>query len=126
MEEELKKYGLKIHWNESDDPDREPIDFNIEDDMDNVAWVWGSHPTDDIQIECNHPTDHGCVEFGDEDTQGECVLCGATCDWHYEEDDGNVEDYCWKGKTPCIDEWYNPKKIGGIVGKYLKELQERW
>ena len=124
MGEELKKYGLKIRW--SDNKNREPIDFSIEDDKDNIAWVWGSNPWDDVQVECNHPSDHGCVEFGDEDTQGECVLCGATCDWHYEEDNGNVGDYYWKGKTPCIDEWYYPKKIGGIVGRYLKKLQERW
>lgn len=121
MKEELKKYGLEV-W-ESDNPERQLIDFDISDEEDNVAWVWGDS-LEDAEVECNHP--YQCIEWGDEDEQGECVLCGATCDWHYEEDDGNVEDYCWKGKTPCIDEWYNPKKIGGIVGKYLKELQERW
>ena len=124
MEEELKKYGLQIEWNISDDPDKEPIDFSIEDKHDNIAWVWGSEPFNDVQCECNHP--YECTEFGDEDKQGECLLCGATCDWHYEDDSGNVEDYHWEGQTPCIDEWYKPKKIGGIIGKYLKELQARW
>lgn len=120
MEEELKKYGLHAEYSEAED--REAIDFEIRDSHDELyATVWGSEPSYDVQIDCNHDI----AEYDDDETQGECVLCGATCDWHYEEDDGNVEDYCWKGKTPCIDEWYSPKKIGGIIGKYLKELQER-
>lgn len=124
MEEKLKEYGLNLRW--SDDKEREPIDFSVEDEHDNVAWVWGSEPFNDVQVECNHPTDHGCVVFGDDDEQGECVLCGAKCDWHYEDDSGNVEDYHWNGKSRCIDEWYYPKKIGGIIGEYLKELGQRW
>lgn len=130
MEEKLKKYGLKVHWNESDNPDKEPIDFSIEDDEDNVAWVWGSEPFNDVQFECNHP--YECTEFGDETEQGECLLCGATCDWHYEEeweDDGHDDEGNCVGhkvQEPVITEWYHPKKIGGMIGDYLKELQERW
>ena len=115
--------ALKIR--ESDDPDRQPVDFTVEDRHDNVAWVWGNNPQDDVQCECTHPTDHGCIEFGDDDEQGTCILCGAKCDWHYETDEGNVEEYYWKGKSRCVDEWYYSKKIGGIIGEYLKELQDK-
>ena len=64
--------------------------------------------------------------------QGECAICGATCDWHYEKEvvnEGHDEDgnyTCQVEKERVPHEWYFPKKIGGIVGKYLKELQERW
>ena len=122
MENELKEYGLKVRH--SEDSDREPIDFSIEDGEDNIAWVWGSDPWNDVQIECNHPRE--CVIFDDDEPVGECAICGATCDCHYEADEGNVEDYSWSGRTLVPHEWYPPKKIGGIVGKYLKELQERW
>lgn len=118
MKEELKEYGLHVRW--SDNPDREPIDFSIEDDNDNIAWVWGSEPWNDVQVECNHP--HELIEFDDDETVGECILCGATCDWHYQTsaDDG----YTIKERIP--HEWYSPKKIGGVIGKYLKYLQEEW
>ena len=114
MENELKEYGL--HTEQSEDQDREPIEFEIRDNHDELyATVWGSEPSYDVQIDCNHDI----VEYDDDETQGECVLCGATCDWHYENDgEGHKE------RTP--HEWYHPKKIGGIVGKYLKKLQERW
>ena len=36
MEKELKEYGLTIR--ESDNPERQLIDFTIEDEEDNVAW----------------------------------------------------------------------------------------
>lgn len=136
MEDELKKYGLKVYWknqegHNSDDPDDyEPIDFSIEDGEDNVAWVWGSDPWNDVQIECNHPEE--CVEFGDDDEQGECALCGATCDWGWVTDvvdEGHDEDgayFARTGEVRQIGEWHHPKKIGGIVGRYLKHLQERW
>lgn len=114
MEEELKEYGLHVEYSEADD--REPIDFEIRDSHDELyATVWGSEPSYDVQIDC----DHDFVEYDDDETQGECPICGATCDWHYEEDDeGN--------KIRVPHEWYHPKKIGGIVGKELKRLQERW
>lgn len=136
MEEELKKYGLKVYWknregHNSDDPDDyEPIDFSIEDGEDNVAWVWGSDPWNDVQIECNHPEE--CVEFGDDDEQGVCAICGATCDWGWVTeivDEGHDEGgayFAQTGEVRQIGEWHRPKKIGGIVGEYLKHLQERW
>ena len=124
--EELKKYGLSIHYVEKsrDDDDYEPIDFVIEDRYDNVAWVWGSDPTDDVQIECNHPEE--CMEWGDDDEWGVCKLCGATCTWHYEKDEGNVEDFYWENEVRVPDEWTHPKHIGGIVGKHLADLAKRW
>lgn len=122
IENELKEYGLRIHHAEyhgssSDPDDYEPIDFTIEDDDDNVAWVWGSEPWNDVQCECSHP--YQCIDFGDGEEQGECLLCGATCDYHYELDDEGH-------KVPEAHEWYYPKKIGGVIGKYLKKLQEEW
>ena len=119
MGEELKKYGLKLYWAERDanDPDSEPIDFDISDGEDNVAWVWGSEPFSDVQCECNHP--YQCIEFGDKEEQGECILCGAYCDWHYEKDDEGHD-------VPEPHDWYPTKKVGGLIGKYLKHLQDRW
>lgn len=122
MEEELKEYDLKVNWSEAED--REPIDFSISDGEDNVCWVWGSEPYKDVQIECNHP--YQCVEYDDDEPVGECALCGAECDCHYELDEGNVEDYYWSGRRLVPHEWHMPDKIGGIVGRYLKKLQEKW
>lgn len=114
MKDELKEYGL--HVEHSQESEKEAIDFEIRDDHDELyVTVWGNHPIDDVQIDCNHDI----VEYDDDETVGECVLCGATCDWHKEDNgEGHQE------RVP--HEWYHPKKIGGIVGKYLKELQERW
>ena len=123
MEEELKEYG-KFFMRESDSPDREPIDFSIEDGHDNVAWVWGSEPFHDIQVECNHPGEF--VQFDDDEPVGWCDLCGASCDCHYELDTGNVEDYYWSGRRLVPHSWTMPDKPGGIIGKYIKKLQESW
>lgn len=114
MEEELKEYGLHVEYNEADD--REPIDFEIRDDHGELyATVWGSNPRDDVQIDC----EHDIVEYEDDETQGECVICGAVCDWHYEDDgEGHQE------RVP--HEWYTPKKIYGVVGRELERLQDRW
>ena len=122
MQEQLKEYDLKILY--SDDEDREPIDFTIADDEDNVAWVWGSEPFKDVEVECTHPAQ--CVVFDDDEPTGYCELCGATCDAHYEMDSGNVEDYYWSGRRLVPTEWCTPKEVGGIIGKHLKELQENW
>lgn len=111
MEEELKRYGLKVYWAEAED--RDPIDFSIADEEDNVAWVWGDR--EDIEWECNHP--YQCVDFGDGEEQGECLLCGGTCDYHYEEDEAG-------NKVPEPHEWYSPKRASGLIKEYVKELQE--
>lgn len=114
MNEELKQYGLHVEYSEADD--REPIDFEIRDDHDELyATVWGSNPRDDVQIDC----EHDFVEYEDDETQGECAICGAVCDWHYE-DDGDGHEV----RVP--HDWHMPKKIGGIVGRELAQLQERW
>lgn len=113
MEEKLEEYGLNIRW--SDSPNRELIDFSIEDTQDNIAWVWGK-TLDDVEVECNHP--YQCIEFGDIEEQGVCLLCGSYCDWHYEEDDeGN--------KVPEAHEWYPRRNVGGLIEEYLRESEER-
>lgn len=112
----LKEFGLNVR--ESDNPERLPIDFAIEDEDDNIAWVWG-HNLDDVQVECNH----ALVAYGNEDEQGECVICGAHCDWHNEDDSGSVEDYHWDGKNPVPHQWYKAETPGGFIGEYLKRLE---
>lgn len=114
MIEELKEFGL--HVEHSDSPEREPIDFEIRNDQDELfATVWGSHPTDDIQIDC----DHDLVEYDDDETVGTCPICGATCFWHWEADGEG-------GRRRVAHEWNKPDKIGGIVGKELARVQEKW
>lgn len=116
MKDKLKEYGLKVR--ESDNPDREPIDFLIYDEDDNVCWVWGETP-DNVDWECNHPI----VEFDDDEPAGECLLCGSHCDCHYEADIGNVEDYAWSGRRLVPHEWHTGTQIGGLVREYLEELK---
>ena len=113
MNEELKKYGLAIR--ESDDPERQLVDFAVEDGDDNVAWVWGDS-LNDVDWECDHP--YQCIEFGDGTEQGECLLCGSYCDYHYEEDDEGH-------KVPEPHEWYPRRDVGGLIGSYLKEMQAK-
>lgn len=113
MEEELKKYDLKLR--ESDDSERDLIDFSIEDEEDNVAWIWG-HSLSDVEFECNHP--HQCIDFGDGEEQCECLLCGSFGDYHYEEDDEGH-------KVPEVHEWYPRREAGGLIGEYLKGLRTK-
>lgn len=118
--EELKDMGLSVR--ESDNPDREKIDFSIEDGQDNVAWVWGSgEPVSvdgkydlDYEVEC----DHAVVEYDDDETVGECLVCGATCDWHWEcyVDCG----YTQKSQVPHHWNAYHEGN-GGIIKKYIEE-----
>lgn len=110
MEKELSQYDLKVRYSEAED--KQPIDFSIEDNQDNVCWVWGKTP-EDVEIECDHP--YQCIDWGDDDECGECELCGASCEWHWE-DDGEG------GQDRAVHTWHNPERIGGLVGKYLKEL----
>lgn len=113
MEDKLKEYRLKLH--ENDSPDRYEVDFTIEDSEDNVAWVWG-YGLNDVEFECNHP--YECVEFGDDDEQGQCMLCGSYCDWH------RVPDEDTPG-YPEPTEWYPRRNVGGLMGEYLKEMQAK-
>lgn len=117
MEQLLKKYGLTIR--ESDSPDRKPVDFTIEDGNDNVCWVWGDTP-DNVKIEC----DHAVIDYGDDDDlRGRCLVCGAACDWHWEDDSGDVEDYHWEGKERVPHYWHEPINNRGIVKMYLRRLK---
>lgn len=104
LEQELKRYGLKLRH--SDAPDALPIDFVIEDGTDNVAWVWGNNPQD-IDWECNHPE----VEFEKDEPIGECLICGTYCNAMRERDGELVPNG-----------WIPRKSIGGWIEKYLKEL----
>lgn len=112
MSDELKAYGLTFV--ENDDESRERIDFIIKEGDDGVATVWGSRP-DDVDFECSHP--YQCIEFGDDrEEQGECLLCGSWCDWHgVPDEDGHA--------YPEPHEWYPRRKVGGLIGEYLKELK---
>ena len=122
MKDALAEYDLKVRYNEA--PDSEPIDIIVYDDEDNVAFAWGSEPWNDVQVECNHPDQ--CIEYDDDEPVGRCALCGATCETHYEADEGNVEDYAWSGRRQVPTSWTMPKEPGGIIGDYLKDLQKRW
>lgn len=106
-EDLLKELGLKVR--ESDNPERSPIDFTIEDGEDNVAWVWGEW--NGYEVECTHPN----IEYEDDETQGYCPICGEYCDWHYDisADDG----YTIKERVP--HQWYEGD--GGIIKKYIEE-----
>lgn len=118
----LKRYKLNIR--ESDDPDREPIDFTVEDREDNVAWVYGSC-LDDVDYECSHPTE----PVWDGEDYGVCPVCGETCDWHWEKqvvDEGHDADgnyTCKEAEVRVVNFWSGPRSngVGGIIGRYIKE-----
>lgn len=56
---------------------------------------------------------HEYIVWGEDDGErGFCKDCGATCDWHWEKEEGNVEDYYWSGKERIIDQWYDPYDLG--------------
>lgn len=124
MQDKLKELGLNVRW--SDDPDREMIDFDIDDGTDNVAWVWGSNPFNDVQIECNHPEEAIDYNYDKEHHQGMCKICGAWCDYVRDEweemEDGVPVKY---GDNRVID-WYTPNRIGGIVGDYIQKLRKEF
>lgn len=111
IEKELDQYDLRLR--ESDNPERLPIDFSIEDDDDNICWVWGKN-VDDVEVECNHP--YQCIDWGDDDECGECELCGAQCEWHWVAGDGSYKD-----REP--HSWHRPDKVSGLISKYLESLR---
>lgn len=113
MEEALKEYDL--HVVESTEPDRRKIDFRILDDHNAFcAEISGDNPND-VEIDCEHPM----VEFDDDEHVGECPICGAWATWHWEESADN--GYTVRDK--CVDSWDYENVPGGILGKYLKDLQ---
>ncbi len=118
----LLSYGLGVR--ESENPERDPIDFDIEDGQDNVAWGWGQDVYS-VEWECTHPEE--CVKYGDDDERSECLLCGATCDWHYEDEvvsESHNEDGGYTCKTagvPHPHEWHSQRKVGGMIKEYIEE-----
>lgn len=120
MWEKLSEYDLKICLNEA--PDSKPIDVVIYDDDEDVAFIYGNDPYN-VEVECSHPSQ--CIEYDDDEPVGWCALCGASCDTHYEADEGNVEDYAWSGRRQVPTSWTTPKEPGGIIGEYIKDLQKR-
>ena len=116
MEETLKEYDL--HIVQSDKEDRMKIDFRIVDVHGTFcAEISGDNP-DDVEIDCEHPV----VEFDDDETVGECPICGATCTWHWSvsADDGYMI------KEQIVDTWDYQEVPGGILGKYLEEIKKKW
>lgn len=109
----LKEYELTIE--ESNSSERKPIDFTIRDGDDQwCAEVWGEDPKS-VEVECDHP--YQCIDWGDDDECGECELCGAQCYWRWENDgDGGQERNIYK--------WERPERVGGLVKKYLKSLEQ--
>lgn len=109
--DELKDMGYTLI--ESDSPNRQKYDFSMSDREDNVAWVWGDDH--DLDYECNHPDD--CIEYDDDETVGECLLCGSHCSWHREEsaDDG----YTISERVP--HEWCLRSEVGGLIKKIIEE-----
>ena len=125
VNEQLKEYGLTVH--ESEAPDREVIDFSIDDGNDNVAWVWGNGEpiaVDNKAYDYNYEVecDHAIVEYGDDDEQGRCVVCGRTCDWHYEKEVvDNYPDSITEVDVRVPHEWYEGD--GGIIKRYVEEVE---
>lgn len=85
----------------------------VDEDHDPQASVYGA-PETSMEWECSHPS--ATVEYGDDDEQGECLLCGAMCDWHYvvSNDDG----YTVKERVP--HEWHEPEPPRGIIGQLIE------
>lgn len=110
-----EQYGLTIY--ESDAPDREEIDFSVYDSGldDSVAWVRGEK--DDYEVKCNHK-----IEWGDDNERGYCAICGKECDWHYEKDEGDVENYHWNTQERIPDRWYEGD--GGIIKQYIEQRRK--
>lgn len=114
-EQEIRRYGYEVLDNHA--PDRLEVDFSISEiGGENVAWVWGNKRS--YQVDCDHPV----VEYGADDERGECLMCGATCDWHYELDACSVEDYHWEARERVPHEWYGEGK--GLIDRYIEENQQ--
>lgn len=113
INQELMVYGLKLV--ESDDLNRQKIDFVLQDEEDNIFWCWGEQPND-VDWECNHP--YQCIDFGDSNEKCECLLCGSFGDYHYDKDEEGHD-------VPEPHEWYPRRDVGGLIGEYLKELERK-
>lgn len=82
--------------------------------------------------------DHTDIEYGDDDERGECLACGAECDWHWElnESDGREiwvrepHDWHWEKdgalqKLIKREEVYGKKHQDGNNGGEHKETIPR-
>lgn len=109
----LKKLGVLVDAYETPD-EHYGLEFDIRDGEDDTryATVW-TNENGNVEWDCEHP-DH-LIEFGDEDEQGVCKICGATCDWHCETDDCEVEGESWVSLEATPDKWYCPEKISGVL-----------
>lgn len=126
-----KLQELKLRIEHSEAEDREPIDFDVRDTEtdERYATVWGSEPWHDIQCDCEHPL--GLIEFGDDDEQGECLICGATCDWKWTKDIYEGEDCDGNYTAREIDvreigDWHEAEELGGVIGDYIKQLKKEF
>lgn len=106
-EQEIRRYGYEVQEGAEC-----PVDIEI---TDGEVQAWARGELDDYHIHCEHPV----IEYGDSDERGECLMCGATCDWHYELDACSVEDYHWEGKERVPHEWYEGE--GGLIKQYIEE-----
>ena len=53
--------------------------------------------------ECNHEN----IRWGDDNERGECLDCGATCDWHWgKEVFDNSPDYVAEADVREIIQWH--------------------
>lgn len=82
--EEVEKNGYKYIRNV---PEKE-----ISIDLLNWAKLVLEIPLDDIEDLCDVDCPHESIEWGDDDERGECLDCGATCDWHWAKDVVEGED----------------------------------
>lgn len=95
-------------------PDTYPIDFEVRTHSTDtlLATVWGEEK-DQTEVDCSHPEEY--VEYDDE-TLGECLLCGDHCDWHWQADYDECTKTNFKYREP--HHWHGDK-LGGIIKDYL-------
>ena len=122
-------YNLSVFFknnthNSSDPDDYMAIDFDIYEDGDKIASVWGSTKKD-VDWDC----DHAEILWGDDDEKGECLICGALCDWHWEEDvvdEGHDDDGNYTCQTANIrvpHDFYWAKTPSAYI-KYILDKYE--
>lgn len=130
IERELDDMGLKFYIPDRELPDvpyeatqvfcfRDKDgdkDYISERDLITTAWVWDDG---DVGFMCEHPDI--AIEYDDDETVGECVLCGSTCNWHYEV--GADDGYTTRERVP--HSWERPDNAGGIIKKVLEAYNER-
>lgn len=91
--------------------DHRKIDVTVRDSLTNdiLAFFWGDD-LETLTLECNHTE----VECDDPSERGTCLLCGAECDWGYDEDE-------FGHKYPCPRQWYEQDVNPVIIYKRIME-----